>query len=84
VREVVEKVVKLLEEVINDRTVPRNIREAVRRAKECLMEEGKDLAVRADEAIQILEEVSSDLNLPIYTRTQIWNAISMLEEAQNI
>jgi len=70
--------------VINDRTVPRNIREAVRRAKECLMEEGKDLAVRADEAIQILEEVSSDLNLPIYTRTQIWNAISMLEEAQNI
>ncbi len=80
----VEKVVKLLEEVINDRTVPRNIREAVRRAKECLMEEGKDLAVRADEAIQILEEVSSDLNLPIYTRTQIWNAISMLEEAQNI
>jgi len=81
---VVEKVVKLLEEVINDRTVPRNIREAVRRAKECLMEEGKDLAVRADEAIQILEEVSSDLNLPIYTRTQIWNAISMLEEAQNI
>ena len=83
-REVVEKVVKLLEEVINDRTVPRNIREAVRRAKECLMEEGKDLAVRADEAIQILEEVSSDLNLPIYTRTQIWNAISMLEEAQNI
>ena len=76
--------VKLLEEVINDRTVPRNIREAVRRAKECLMEEGKDLAVRADEAIQILEEVSSDLNLPIYTRTQIWNAISMLEEAQNI
>jgi len=84
VRKVVEKVVKLLEEVINDRTVPRNIREAVRRAKECLMEEGKDLAVRADEAIQILEEVSSDLNLPIYTRTQIWNAISMLEEAQNI
>ncbi|HDD04913.1 hypothetical protein DRN62_00745 [Nanoarchaeota archaeon] len=83
-RKVVEKVVKLLEEVINDRTVPRNIREAVRRAKECLMEEGKDLAVRADEAIQILEEVSSDLNLPIYTRTQIWNAISMLEEAQNI
>ena len=78
-----EKVKVLMEEIVNDRTVPRNIREAVKSALDCLSED-KELAVKIDSAIQILEEISNDLNMPIYTRTQIWNIISALEEAQNI
>ncbi|HLD48861.1 MAG TPA: UPF0147 family protein, partial [archaeon] len=35
--------------------------------------------VRINTAISLLEEISNDPNIPIYTRTQIWNIVSMLE-----
>lgn len=69
---------KLLDEINEDRTVPRNIRNLVQEAKNNL--NGKqELAVRINSAISILDEVSNDSNIPTYTRTQIWNIVSMLE-----
>lgn len=69
---------KLLDEVSDDRTVPRNIRNLIQEAKNHL--NGKqELPVRINAAISILDEVSNDSNIPIYTRTQIWNIVSMLE-----
>ena len=73
-----ESINKLLDEVNDDRTVPRNIRNMVIEAKSNL--NGKqELAVRINSAISILDEVSNDSNIPTYTRTQIWNIVSMLE-----
>ena len=73
-----ETITKLLEEVNEDRTVPRNIRNMIDEAKSNL--NGKqELAVRINSAISILDEVSNDSNIPTYTRTQIWNIVSMLE-----
>jgi len=69
-----------LDEIINDRTVPKNIRESIRQIKAHLNEESQEFGVRRDRAIQIFDEVCNDSNLPMYTRTQIWNIISMLEE----
>lgn len=70
--------IELLKQIIEDRTVPKNIREAAQRAKESL--EGDDeLKVRIDRAIHALDSVSEDPNMPIYTRTQIWNIVSILE-----
>ena len=36
-------------------------------------------AVRAAQAINILDDISQDSNMPAYTRTRIWNIVSLLE-----
>ena len=73
-----DEINRLLDEINEDRTVPRNIRNLVQEAKNNL--NGKqELPVRINSAISILDEDSNDSNIPIYSRTQIWNIVSMLE-----
>ena len=72
-------IISLLNEINADRTVPKNIRSSVEQVKSDLNNENMDMAVRINSAISILDEVSNDPNIPIYTRTQIWNIVSMLE-----
>ncbi len=74
---------KLLDEINDDRTVPRNIRNMIVEAKNHLNNQKEDLAVRINSAVSILDEVSNDTNIPIYTRTQIWNIVSLLEVMHN-
>jgi len=72
-------VIEILDRIINDRSVPRNIREAVERAKNALNgKEEEELKINT--AIVTLDEISNDPNMPLYTRTQIWNAVSLLEQ----
>lgn len=70
---------KLLDEVNDDRTVPRNIRNMITEVKNHLNNEKEEIAVRVNAAVSILDEVSNDPNIPTYTRTQIWNIVSLLE-----
>jgi uncharacterized protein (UPF0147 family) len=63
----------------DDTTVPRNIRRAASEAKNALLNKNNDAMVRASTAISILDEISNDPNMPVHTRTLIWNAISILE-----
>ncbi|MBU5688926.1 MAG: UPF0147 family protein [Candidatus Aenigmarchaeota archaeon] len=80
----VESIVKLLTEIIEDRTVPRNIRAAVEEARKNLTEDdGRDWDVRVSTAISILDEITNDPNIPSYTRTQIWNIVTMMEMVKN-
>jgi uncharacterized protein len=69
----------MLEELAQDNTVPKNIRLAVENARKGLDNENQDIAVRINHAISTLDEVSNDPNIPVYSRTQIWNVVSMLE-----
>ncbi len=75
----VEPISELLDEINNDRRVPRNIRNVVTEAKKILSDKKTEPAVRINAAISGLEEISVDPNIPIYTRTQIWNILYMLE-----
>lgn len=75
----VEPINKLLDEINSDRSVPRNIRTLVTEAKASLNNEKQEPNVRINTAISILDEVSNDTNIPTYTRTQIWNIVSLLE-----
>jgi len=70
---------RLLDEINADRSVPRNIRTSIEQAKSDLNNDKQDPIVRISSAISILDEVSNDPNIPMYTRTQIWNIVSMLE-----
>lgn len=72
---------QLLDEVAEDRTVPRNIRNLIAEAKSSINNTKQDMAVRISSAIALLDDVSNDPNIPVYTRTQIWNIVSLLEAA---
>jgi len=75
-----DPIVKLLNGIIEDRTVPRNIRSAAEEAKKELTEESNNSwDIRLSSAISILDDIINDPNMPMYTRTQIWNVVSMLE-----
>lgn len=80
----IEPILKLVNEIIEDRTVPKNIRSAVEEARKNLTEnDGRDWDVRVSTAISILDEITNDPNIPNYTRIQVWNIVTMLEEIKN-
>jgi uncharacterized protein len=74
-------VLRLLEDVINDRTVPKNIRSAAENSKVVLgSTDGMELKIST--AIHNLDEIINDPNMPMYARTKIWNIVSMLEQVR--
>ena len=77
-------VLVMLEQIMNDRTVPRNIRAAAENSKAALSSNEENPEVKISTAIQILDEIINDPNMPMYTRTQIWNVVSMLEEKRRV
>ena len=75
----IQAVIHMLDELSQDRTVPRNVRTALQKAREDLSNEKLDAGFRVSSAISILDEVANDINLPAYSRTQVWNVVSTLE-----
>jgi hypothetical protein len=74
------QILSMLDLVINDRTVPKNIRKAAEDSKNILGDDKQTIEVRISTAIHILDETINDPNMPMYARTKIWNAVSLLEE----
>jgi uncharacterized protein (UPF0147 family) len=74
-----QQVVQILETIINDTETPRNIRRIAKQAFDELFNEKYAPAVRAANSIELIEEIINDPNMPSFTRTQLWMAISILE-----
>jgi hypothetical protein len=72
---------ELMQEVIDDWGVPRNIRKAVKDALDQIDKE-KPTAVDFSNAIYYLDDITNDINIPSHTRTTIWTIISRLEEVK--
>ncbi|MDD5147882.1 MAG: UPF0147 family protein [Candidatus ainarchaeum sp.] len=77
-RKDVKETVALMQELINDRSVPRNIRTIVEDAAQKLQAKTLD-AANLGNAIYLLDDISNDINMPSHTRTDIWQIISKLE-----
>ncbi|MCD6434051.1 MAG: UPF0147 family protein [Candidatus Diapherotrites archaeon] len=76
IKKEVEEIKEIMDEIIADTSVPRNIRRAIEEAKEKIAEID---AVNIGAAIYILDDISADINMPDHTRTEVWQLISMLE-----
>ncbi|HUV54860.1 MAG TPA: UPF0147 family protein [Candidatus Krumholzibacteriaceae bacterium] len=74
-----EQAMSILNMIADDNTTPRNIRRTAKQAADMLLDQSLSVAARAANAIAILEDISQDPNMPMYSRTRIWNAISVLE-----
>ena len=79
-----DKAVQILEAVANDVGTPRNIRRIAKAAADELFNEKYAPAVRAANAIEMVEEIINDPNMPVFTRTQLWMAISILETIRSM
>lgn len=77
--EVLRQCVEVLDRIINDDSVPRNIRRSADNIKNILSNEKESGSVRAAMVISSLDEIGNDPNVPIHTRTLIWGLSSMLE-----
>lgn len=75
----IEQATKILSQIGEDSTVPRNIRRAANESIELLHSELGSAAVRASNAISRLGDATLDPNCPSHARTGIWNAVSVLE-----
>jgi uncharacterized protein (UPF0147 family) len=69
----------VLGQVSDDTTTPRNIRRAARQSISALDLTEYTPAVRASNAISILDDILQDPNMPPYTRVKLWNVMSILE-----
>ncbi len=79
VEAVIKQCVDVLSRIKDDDTVPRNIRRSADNVKNILLDTKESPAVRAASSISILDEISNDPNIPLHTRTLIWNIASQLE-----
>jgi len=75
----VKQAVAILSMISEDTTTPRNIRRVAKNALSMLGDESLSMAVRAANVISVLDDISQDPNMPPYTRTRIWNIVSLLE-----
>jgi len=69
----------VLSEVSEDSTTPRNIRRSAKDAMNALQTKEYTAAVKASNAISILDEILQDPNMPPYTRVKMWNIMSLIE-----
>lgn len=72
------EVVTVLEELIGDMTVPKNVKLQLQMTIEALRSEG-EFSLKVNRALNALDEISDDSNVEPYTRSQIWNVVSLLE-----
>ena len=75
----IKQALTILGQVSEDTTTPRNIRRAARESMDALQTSEYTPAVRASNAISILDEILQDPNMPPYTRVKLWSVMSILE-----
>ena len=77
--EQMRQAIAILGQVSEDTTTPKNIRRAAKQAIDSLQNEEYTPAIRAANAVSTLDDISQDPNMPFYTRTKLWQAVSFLE-----
>lgn len=75
----IKQITDAMNMLAEDQSVPRNIRKGATDAKARLLDTKEALDVRAAGAINILDDLANDPNVPLHARTLIWQIISQLE-----
>jgi uncharacterized protein (UPF0147 family) len=79
----VDEVVELIDEIQEESSLPKNVRNKLDEIIACLKDsQGDEIKLTVDKCVNDLEEVSGDVNIPSYVRTQLWSVVSMLESLE--
>ena len=74
------ELIEMINELTEDSSVPRNVKDKLKSINSILTDESREKNISINEAKDILAELSEDQNLQTFSRTQLWNISSMLEE----
>ncbi len=74
-----QDLIEQLVEILEDTSIPKNVRSKIENAMTALKEEDKEDCFKANKALQELDDIAEDPNIPSYVRPQIWNVVSQLE-----
>lgn len=74
----IHEVSGMLDNLVNDTSIPKNIRRALSEAK-ARLDSGDEKSVKISAAIYVIESITEDINMPPHARTQIWAVMSALE-----
>ena len=77
-----EEIIEALTALKEDEGVPKNVRIKIDAIIHSLNDES-ELSMKVSKSLHNLDEISEDLNIPPFIRTQIWNISSMLEKLNN-
>jgi uncharacterized protein (UPF0147 family) len=72
------ELIELLQGIIEDRGVPRNIKSSLEESI-CILNGECSKEEKIAHIVSILDDASSNPNLSMHTRTNIWNIVSFLE-----
>ncbi len=78
-----EKVDYLLNGMIKDRGVPRNIKRVAQKGIDELQRDDDTPAVLASNVMYMITDLSQDANIPFHSRTTIYRIISLLENIKD-
>ncbi len=73
------QIIEAISELQNDNTVPKNIKTKLQGVTIILQGKDEEISIKVNKALDELEELSDDANIQSYTRTQLWNIVSLLE-----
>ncbi len=69
----------LLEGMLNDRSVPRNIKRVAKLGIAELQKEDETPGILASNVMYMIDDLSQDPNIPLHSRTTIYRILSILE-----
>ncbi|MEE9376408.1 MAG: UPF0147 family protein [Candidatus Lokiarchaeia archaeon] len=78
-----ENVEYLLNGMLNDRSVPRNIKRVAQRSINELNNEDESPGVRASNVMYMVDDLAQDANIPFHARTTVYRIISILEKVKD-
>ena len=74
------QIINMLDELQEDTSVSKNVKTKIQAMKQELINTSEEnLSLTVNKLLSDLEDLSSDVNIPMFVRTQIWSVTSMLE-----
>jgi len=73
----------LLQGMLKDRSVPRNIKRAAQRALDAMEKDEETPGILASNVMYMVSDLSMDPNIPFASRTTIYRIIALLENIKD-
>ncbi|PIN87152.1 hypothetical protein COV19_01010 [Candidatus Woesearchaeota archaeon CG10_big_fil_rev_8_21_14_0_10_44_13] len=74
----VKDIIEVIKEMQEDTSVPKNVKSKLL-AIETMLLSTEENSMQVNRAVDVLVDISDDVNLQPFVRTKIWNIVSMLE-----
>jgi len=73
-----QEIITILQNIKEDLSIPKNIKERLNQTIQTLCLNNCDDSMKIDKALEELDNISDDPNIPTYTRIEVLNVISVL------